>query len=94
MRPLAVFSGIVMASAAAIALGLVVVVVIYLIVGAEAPAVQREIPVLWANAGLFTAFSLVSVAAFYAQVTHKPWWAAAVAAQVLALALLAFYYWP
>jgi hypothetical protein len=94
MRPLAVFSGIVMASAGAIALGLVVVVVIYLIVGDDAPQVQREIPVLWANAGIFTGFSLVSVAAFYAQVTHKAWWAAAVAAQVGALALLVLYYWP
>lgn len=83
-----------MASASAIALGLVVVVVIYLIVGDDAPAVRREIPVLWANAGLFTAFSLVSVAAFYAQITQKAWWGAAVAAQLLALALLVFYYWP
>lgn len=83
-----------MASAGAIALGLVVVVVIYLIVGDDAPAVRREIPVLWANAGLFTAFSLVSVAAFYAQITQKAWWGAAVAAQLLALALLVFYYWP
>ncbi len=83
-----------MASASAIALGLVVVVVIYLIVGDDAPAVQREIPVLWANAGLFTVFSIVSIAAFYAQVTQKPWWGWAVAAQVLALGLLGLYYWP
>lgn len=83
-----------MASASAIALGLVVVVVIYLIVGDDAPAVQREIPVLWANAGIFTAFSLVSVAAFYGQVTRKAWWGIAVAGQLLALGLLALYYWP
>ena len=94
MRPLAVFSGIVMASAGAIALGLVVIVVIYWIVGDDAPAVRREIPVLWANAGIFTAFSLVSVASFYAQVTQKAWWGGAVAAQVAALALLVLYYWP
>lgn len=83
-----------MASASAIALGLVVVVVIYLIVGDDAPAVQREIPVLWANAGLFAAFSAVSVAAFYGQLTRKTWRGAAITAQVSALALLALYYWP
>lgn len=94
MRPLAVISGIFMASGIAIALGLAVVVLIYFIIGDDAPQVRREIPALWTNASIFAAFSLVGIASFYGQVTAKPWWRAAVAAQALALGLLVLYYWP
>lgn len=94
MKPLTVITGVVMASSSAIAVGLVVVVFIYLVVGDDAPQVRREIPTLWANAGIFTVFGLVSVAAFVGQLLDKRWRWAATAAQAVVLAGVVLYYWP
>ena len=94
MKPLTVITGIFMASSGAIAVGLVVVVFIYWIVGGDAPQVRREIPTLWANAGIFAGFTLVSVAAFYSQLLEKRWRWAATAAQAIVFGGIVLYYWP
>lgn len=94
MRPLAVITGVLMASSGAIAMGLAVVVLIYLIIGTDEPQVRREIPTLLLNSAIFLCYTALAVAAFYAQVKAKSWAPTAVAVMVAALAALVWYYLP
>lgn len=86
--------GIILGSSTAIALGLVVVLLIYLLIGADEPAMQREIPALWRNSMIFIGFTAVSAMSFYAQIKQKQWASLALVALVLVLAALIVYYWP
>lgn len=92
MRPITVIVGIVLGSSVAITLSLGVVLLIYLLIGD--PRMQREIPVLGLNTGLFTAFTAIAGAAFYGSLTGKAWRWWALAALAAALAGLIVYYWP
>ncbi len=94
MRPVTMVVGIVLGSSAAIALGLAVVLLIYLLIGGDEPAMQREIPALWRNALIFVGFTALSALSFYAQIKEKRWASLALASVVLSLAALITYYWP
>jgi hypothetical protein len=93
VRPLAII-GIVLGSSVAITLGLLVVLFIYLLIGADEPAIRREIPALWRNTGIFLVLTAIAAAAFYAQLVQKTWRWAALAALVLAITATGIYYWP
>ena len=86
--------GIILGSSTAIALGLAVVLLIYLLIGADEPAMQREIPTLWRNSMIFIGFTAISAMSFYAQVKQKQWASLALVALVLVLAALITFYWP
>lgn len=86
--------GIILGSSTAIALGLAVVLLIYLLIGADEPAMQREIPALWRNSMIFIGFTAISAMSFYAQVKQKQWASLALVALVLVLAALITFYWP
>jgi len=94
MRPVTMVVGIILGSSTAIALGLVVVLLIYLLIGADEPAMQREIPALWRNSMIFIGFTAVSAVSFYGQIKQTRWASLALAAIILMLAALVTYYWP
>lgn len=94
MRPLAVITGILLGSSVAIALGLGVVLFIYWLIGAEQPAMQREIPALRTSTAIFFVLSLVAGAAFYAQLVTKGWRWLALALLAALLLATGIYYWP
>jgi hypothetical protein len=94
MGPLGFLTGVVLGSAASIALVLVMVVVIFaLSTGAQA-AIGREYPELLATAGAFALLAALSAAAFVGLQRERPWRWLAQAAMWLALAGIGWYYWP
>jgi hypothetical protein len=94
MRPLGFLTGVVLGSAAAIALVLGMVVVIFAISAAGQPSIGQEFPALLASAGLFAALAGIAGTAFAGLQRRRPWRWYAQAAMWLALALLGWYYWP
>lgn len=94
MGPLGFLTGVVLGSAASIALVLALVVVIFaLTVGAQ-PSIGREYPGLLAAAGLFGLLAGAAALAFVGIQRDRPWRWLAQGAMWLALLLLGFYYWP
>ncbi len=94
MGPLGFLTGVVLGSAAAIALVLAMVVVVMTVAtGAESTA-GGEYPALLAAAGLFAGLAGIAGVAFFALQRHRPWRWYAQAALWLALGLTAWHYWP
>ncbi len=94
MGPLGFLTGVVLGSAASIALVLAMVVVIFALTAGGQPAIGREYPGLLAAAGLFGLLAAAAAAAFIGLQRDRPWRWLAQGAMWLALALVALYYWP
>jgi hypothetical protein len=94
MRPLGFLTGVVLGSAASIALVLLMVVVVFALGAGGQPAIREEYPGLLASAGLFGALAAVAAAAFAGLQRERPWRWAAQALMWLLLAAIAGYYWP
>lgn len=94
VRPLAVITGILLGTSVAIALGLGVVLFIYWLIGADEPALQREIPSLRTSTAMFFGLTVVAAGAFYGQLVRK-WWRWPLLALLLLLVFaVGLYYWP
>lgn len=94
MSPLGFLTGVVLGSAASIALVLGMVVVIFALTEAGQPAIGREYPGLLAAAGLFGVLAAVAAAAFVGLQRGRRWRWLAQGAMWMAMALVALYYWP
>jgi hypothetical protein len=94
MRPLGFLTGVVLGSAASIALVLVMVVVIFAFSARGQPAVGQEYPGLLASACLFGVLAAAAGAAFVGLQRERRWRWAAQAGMWLVLAAIAWYYWP
>jgi hypothetical protein len=94
MGPLGFLTGVVMGSAASIALVLLMVVVIFALTAGGQPAVGREYPGLLVSAGLFAALAGLAAAAFVGLQRRRTWRWPAQAALWLGLVLAGWYYWP
>lgn len=94
MGPLGFLTGVVLGSAASIALVLAMVVVIFAFSAGSQPALGREFPGLLASAGLFAALAGLAAAAFVGLQRGRAWRWPAQGAMWLALALVGWYYWP
>ncbi len=94
MGPLGFLTGIVLGSAASIALVLVMVVVIFALTAGSQPAIGREYPDLLATAGLFALLAAVAGTAFIGLQRERSWRWIAQAALWLALSGIGWYYWP
>lgn len=94
MGPLGFLTGVVLGSAASIALVLAMVVVIFAFSAGAQPAVGREYPGLLASAGLFAVLAALAATAFVGLQRERAWRWLAQAAMWLALALVGWYYWP
>ena len=93
MGPLGFLTGVVLGSAASIALVLVMVVVIFALSPGSA-VIGAEYPRLLTTAGLFAVQAALAGAAFAGLQRQTSWRWYAQAAMWLALALLGWYYWP
>jgi hypothetical protein len=94
LRPLGFLTGVVLGSAASIALVLLMVVLVYAFAGGRHPAIGGEFPGLLAAAGLFALLATAAAAAFVGLLRERPWRWAALGAMWLMLAAIAWYYWP
>ena len=94
MSPLGFLTGVVLGSAASIALVLALVVVIFALTAGGQPAIGREYPGLLAAAGLFGLLAVAAALAFVGLQRSRPWRWLAQGAMWLALLLLGYYYWP
>ena len=93
MGPLGFLTGVVLGSAASIALVLAMVVVIFTLSPGSA-AIGAEYPRLLMTAGLFAVQAALAGAAFAGLQRQATWRWYAQGAMWLALALLGWYYWP
>ena len=94
MRPLGFLTGVVLGSAASIALVLLMVVAVFALGAGGQPAVGREYPALLASSGLFSVLAPAAGAAFAGLQRDRPWRWAAQALMWLLVAAIAWYYWP
>lgn len=94
MSPLGFLTGVVLGSAASIALVLAMVVVIFALGAGGQPDVVREYPGLLAASGLFGLLAAAAAMAFIGLQRHRPWRWLAQGAMWLALLSVALYYWP
>jgi hypothetical protein len=94
MRPLGFLTGIVLGSAASIALVLAMVVVIFALTASQQPTVSREYPGLLVTAGLFAVLAAAAGAAFVGLQRERSWRWFAQAVMWLLVAAIAWYYWP
>ncbi len=94
MRPLGFLTGVVLGSAASIALVLLMVVAVFALAPAAAPTLAHEYPGLLTASGLFAALAAAAAAAFIGEQRERPWRYAAQAAMWLLLAAIVWHYWP
>ena len=94
MKPLGFLTGVVLGSAASIALVLLMIVVIFAFSASQQPAIDQEYPGLLASAGLFGVLAAAAGAAFAGLQRERPWRWVAQAVMWLVLAAIAWYYWP
>ena len=94
MRPLGFLTGVVLGSAASIALVLLMVAVVFVFAAGRQPVVGAEYPGLLASAGLFALLAAAAGAAFVGLQRRRPWRWFAQAAMWLVLAGIAWHYWP
>ena len=94
MRPLGFLTGVVLGSAASIALVLLMVAVVFAFSAGRQAPVGAEYPGLLAAAGLFGVLAAASGAAFVGLQRERRWRWLAQAAMWLVLAAIAWYYWP
>lgn len=94
MRPMAMVTGVILGSSVAIALGLAVVAAIYLLIGADEPAMQRELPALGRNTVIFLFVSGLAATAFRGEIKAARWRWVSRLALVTALGAVTMHYWP
>lgn len=94
MGPLGFLTGVVLGSAASIALVLLMVLVIFALSSGAQAALGREYPGLLAAAALFALLAAVSAAAFVGLQRERHWRWLAQGAMWLTLAAIAWHYWP
>jgi hypothetical protein len=94
LRPLGFLTGVVLGSAASIALVLLMVVIVFAFTAGGQSAVGDEYPGLLLTAGLFGLLAAAAGAAFAGLQRERPWRWTAQALMWLLLAAIAWYYWP
>ena len=94
MRPLGFLTGVVLGSAAAIALVLLMVVAVFALTARQQPALGAEYPALLAAAGLFAGLAAAAGTAFVGLQRERSWRWAAQAVMWAILAAIGWYYWP
>jgi len=94
MRPITVLHGIVMGTVGAVAAGLSVVVMLYLMLKADYPRLQAELPELTKATAMFVTLSVFAVLSFYGSLKTKPWRGIAMACLWVTLYLVGAYFWP
>lgn len=94
MQPLAIVTGILMGTSAAIAASLSVVSLLFFLLGDEHPRLDAEFWPLMVSTGIFLVLTGLCVAGFLGVVKNKRWKWAAQGVMWTGLAAVVFYYMP
>lgn len=94
MRPLAVLIGIILGSAASIAIGLSMTWIVLQFLPQEAHRFTEEQEPLLRAIALFSATTAAAGASFYAELRLRPWRFAAMSTLLAMLGLAVWVYWP
>lgn len=94
MQPLTVVTGILLGSAASIALGLAVVMFMFLLLSGRHPQLGSEIGPLVANTFIFLAMTAICAASFIGLVRERRWWWIPQSAMWAGVGLVVVYYLP
>jgi len=94
MQPLAVITGILLGSAASIALGLAVVMFMFFLLSGKHPQVGSEIGALVTSALIFLAMTVICAASFIGLVKQRRWWWIPQAGMWAGLGFVVLYYLP
>ena len=94
MRPLGFLTGVVLGSAASIALVLVMVAIVFAFTAHGQPAIGEEYEGLLASAGLFGILAAAAAAAFVGLQRERHWRWLEQRARWHVLAAIDWYYWP
>jgi hypothetical protein len=92
MQPLAILTGILMGTSAAIAASLSVVALLFFLLGDEHPRLDAEFWPLMNSTGIFLVLTALCAAGFLGVVRNRPWrWAAQGAMWLMILAVVVYY---
>jgi hypothetical protein len=94
VRPSVVILGFVLGSTAAISFSLGGVVIVFMVLRADYPRFDAELPALLGSLGMFGALTLAAALAFYGQLRGTSWRRSAVAVLLIGLATVTWFYWP
>lgn len=94
MHPLTVVTGILLGSAASIALGLAVVMLLFFLLSGRHPQLGAEIGPLVSNTLIFLAMTAICAASFIGLVKERRWWWIPQAGMWAGLTLVVLHYLP
>ena len=94
MHPLTVVTGIMLGSAASIAVGLSVVMLMFFLLSGRHPQLSAEVGSLVGNTLIFLAMTAICAASFIGLVKQRRWWWIPQAAMWGGLGLVVLYYLP
>ena len=94
MRPSVVLLGFVLGSTASITFGLFGIVLVFLLLRSEYPQLRGEFPFLVTSLGVFLALTVLAALSFYGQLRETVWRRAPVAALLISLLAVGWWYWP
>ena len=94
MHPMTVVTGILLGSAASIALGLAVVMLMFFLLSGRHPQLAAEIGPLVSNTLIFLAMTVICAASFIALVKERRWWWIPQSGMWAGLTLVVLYYLP
>ena len=92
MQPIAILTGILMGTSAAIAASLSVVALLFFLLGDEHPRLDAEFWPLMSSTGIFLVLTALCAAGFLGVVRNRPWrWVAQGAMGVMIRAVVIYY---
>lgn len=94
MKPSVILLGVVLGSSAAITFSLFGTAIIYAVLQGDYPRLQPELRPLLTHLSVFVGLTMVAALSFYAQVRMARWRGLSAVGLVLALVLVAVFYWP
>lgn len=94
MQPLAALIGIIMGSSVALLAGLIMTLLVFWLLPEFHDRLEGEFRPLTQAIAWAALLTATSVAAFWSQIKQRSWRLYAMAAMLLAVVLVGFYYWP
>ena len=94
MQPLAIITGIVLGTSAAIAIGLSVVLFLFFILADEHPRLASEFGALAISTVIFVTLTAICATSFFATIRKTSWRLVAQASMWLGLTVTVLYYLP
>jgi hypothetical protein len=94
MRPSVMLLGFALGSAAAISFSLGGVAIVFIVLRADYPRFDTELPALLGSLGVFGGLTVIAGLAFYGQLREAAWRHVAVGVLLAGLAGATWFYWP